>query len=168
VNTLGLERRWQRTSKLGDRVGLRVPLLALAACVVFGASFAISRVTSPTTAARGEAPPSISTTLVSAAVPASLGSVQPIESVLEAPPPPPRPTAKATPAPAPSAPAPAPAPVHEAPAPVHEAPAPVHEAPAPAPEAPAPVPEAPAPTHSSSGGGGGHSSSGGGTFESSG
>jgi hypothetical protein len=161
VNTLGLERRWQRTSKPGDRVGLRVPLLALAACVVFGASFAISRVTSPTTAARGEAPPSISTTLVSAAVPASLGGVQPIESVLEAPPPPPRPTAKATPAPAPSAPAPALAPVHEAPAPVHEAPAPVHEAPAPA-------PEAPAPTHSSSGGGGGHSSSGGGTFESSG
>ena len=161
MNTLGLERRWQRTSKLGDRVGLRVPLLALAACVVFGASFAISRATSPTTAARGEAPPSISTTLVSAAVPASLGSVQPIESVLEAPPPPPRPTAKATPAPAPSTPAPAPAPVHEAPAPVHEAPAPPHEAPARA-------PEAPAPTHSSSGGGGGHSSSGGGTFESSG
>jgi hypothetical protein len=163
MNTVGVERRWARTSKLGGRFGWRGPLLALSACVVFAGSFAISRSSSPGTIARSESAPSLPVVSVSAAIPASLGGAAPIESALEARPAPPPPSHKAQSSPTPAT-SVAPS-LQEAPAPSTPAPAP--SAPAPERAAPAPVHEAPPPTHTSSGGGG-HPSSGGGTFESSG
>jgi hypothetical protein len=166
MNTVGVERRWARTSKLGARFGWRGPLLALSACVVFGGSFAISRASHSGAAVHVESAPSLPVAFVTGTIPASLASAEPIASSLEPPaPPPPRPSPKAaSPSPAVTSVAPS---LPEAPA--ASAPSPQPSAPAPAPEraAPAPAPEARAPSHSS-GGGGGHAPSSSGTFESSG
>src|SRR5438105_4444900 len=139
MNTVGLERRWIETSKFGARFGLRGPLVALAACVVFAGSFGLSRVTHSGGASPSEAAPTPPASAVTAAIPVSLASAQPIETTLE-PPPPPRPK----PVPALRAPAPVSSPAPEAPAAATPAPQPSAPS-APAPAAPAPERAAPAP-----------------------
>jgi hypothetical protein len=167
MNTFGLQqRRWVRSGWLGTQIRVRGPLIALLAAAAFGCSFALGRVSRSSTAARGESPPSLAVATVSAAIPARLSGVQPLESTL-LPPPPPKPAVKAaTPAPAPASEAPStPAPrSSEASPPAPAAASPPAEQPAPA---PAP---APAPRSAPSGGGSQHApaSPSGGSFESSG
>jgi general secretion pathway protein B len=165
VNTFGVERRFVRTAALGARIGLRGPLVALAAGAVFACSYAISGSSHPV-AAKAQAPPDLPVSSVTALVPASLRATAPIPVVeVPRPKPAPRPSTRAAGTPA----ARAPAPETSAPPPSNSAPpASAHES-APAPSAPA---RAPTPSKPSSGGEGGstHSSGGasGGTFESSG
>jgi hypothetical protein len=158
MNTYGLERSWERTGKLGARVGLRPPLIALSACAVFAGSFAIARASHSSAQSHGEAAPNLPVATVSAVIPVRLTSAQPIESTLEPPPPPPvRPSAKPATGSATASPSEA------ALAPATTSSEPVAPAPAP------PAPSAPAPSRPSSGGGASHSPpSSGGSFESSG
>jgi uncharacterized membrane protein YgcG len=170
MSTVGIERRWDRTARLGARIGLRGPLILLCAGLVFAAFFAIGRATrAGGTQAEGAA--SLPVASVNAAVPVRLQTATPIETTL-LPPPPPRPS-KARPFSVLVGSARLQTATPEASRAVTPAPR-VPERVAPAP-APAPVREStPAPPSrgGSSGGGGHHSSSGsgsgGGTFESSG
>jgi len=161
MNTVGLERRWIRSSMLGARFGLRGPLVVLSTCLVFACSFAISRTLHVSAAARGEQPLSLPVASVSAAIPASLRGVPQIASTLQPPAP-----ASAKPSQGSGAATSLAPSLPEAPAPAATAPSPSSApAPEPAPSAPAHS-ESPAPSHPSSSGGG-HTSSGG-SFESSG
>jgi hypothetical protein len=168
MNTFGgVERRWTRTGSRGAAIGVRGPVIvALLACAAFGCSFALARVLHSSAAARGEAAPSLPVASVSAAIPARLASVQPLESTLEPPaPPPPRTKSSAQAAPAGGSQAEASA----TPPPQSSESSSRAAAPA-SPPAEAPAPR-PAPPPSSSSGGTSHhapSSSGGGSFESSG
>jgi len=167
MSTVGIERRWDRTARIGARIGWRGPLIVLCAVFVFAIFFAIGRATRPDTSAHGEGPSALPVASVSAAVPAGLEIATPIETTL-LPPAPPPPRRKAKPFSAPPASARLATATPEA-----------SRAPAPAPRVSAPPPPAPvretAPPRPSSGGssGGGSGSgsgsgSGGGTFESSG
>ena len=98
MNTVGVERRWIRASRLGARFGLRAPLVVFSTCLVFACSFAISRTLHAGTAARAEQPLSLPVASVTAAIPASLSDVAQIASTLRPPaPPPPRASARPSP-----------------------------------------------------------------------
>src|SRR2546429_3041289 len=166
MSTVGIERRWDRTARIGSRIGWRGPLILLCAGLVFAIFFAIGRATRPDSAAHGEGPSRLPVAAVSAPVPADLEIATPIETTL-LPPPPPPPPHKAKPFSAP----PASARLATATPEASRAAAPAPRVSAPPAPAPAPVHES-APSRPSGGGssGGGHSGSGsgGGTFESSG
>ena len=163
MSTVGIERRWDRTARIGSRIGWRGPLILLCAGLVFAIFFAIGRATRPDSAAHGEGPSGVPIASVNAPVPARLEIATPIETNL-LPPPPPPPPRKAKPFSAPPASARLATATPEA---SRAAPAPRVSAP----PAPAPVHES-APSRPSSGGSSGgsrsRSGSGGGTFESSG
>jgi len=149
MNTVGVERRWIRASRLGARFGLRAPLVVFSTCLVFACSFAISRTLHAGTAARAEQPLSLPVASVTAAIPASLSDVAQIASTLRPPAPPP-PRASARPSPGSGAASSVAPSLPEAPAPA--APQPSPSAPEAAPSAPAHS-ESPAPSHPSSSGG---------------
>jgi 2-oxoglutarate dehydrogenase E2 component (dihydrolipoamide succinyltransferase) len=161
MSTFRMEPRWVRVGK-ERRADLRALIVVATMLVLFGASFAIGRVTSAGRAGHAEAQSSVGVAPAAAAVPIRLSSTPPLplDALIRPPAPAPQ---KAQPASAPAPAAPAqPAAVAAEPA-ATEAPVPAPTQPA-APEA---APSAPAPAPSS---GGGHSkpSSGGGSFESSG
>src|SRR5439155_16413826 len=88
MSTVGIERRWDRTARIGARIGLRGPLILLCAGLVFAAFFAIGRATRAGGGTRAEAAASLPVAAVSAPVPVRLQTATPIETALLAPPPP--------------------------------------------------------------------------------
>ena len=171
MSTVGIDRRWDRTVRIGARIGLRGPVILLCVGLVFASFFAIGRATRAGGGAHAEGPTSLPAAAVNAPVPVHLQTATPIETTL-VPPPPPRPR-KAKPFTAPGTSAPLQTTTPEASRAVAPTPR-VSEPVAPV-AAPAPVRES-APSRQSGGGsagGGSHhsssgSGSGGGTFESSG
>src|SRR5437870_9024952 len=93
MSTIGVEPRWDRTSRIGARISLGHPLLVLSVClaaIAFGAFFGIGRLTRPGKAIRVEGPTSLPAAYVGGAVPTRLASAPPLEVSL-LPPAPPRP-----------------------------------------------------------------------------
>src|ERR671935_935417 len=88
MSTVGLERRWDRTARIGARIGLRGPLIVLCAALVFAAFFAIGRATRAGGGTHHEVPAGLSAASVSAPVPVRLQTATPIEATLLPPPPP--------------------------------------------------------------------------------
>jgi hypothetical protein len=179
-----MEPRWDRVGRGRAPADLRVLIVVVSMLVLFGASFAIGRVTSSAHVSHGEAQAGVTILPGGAAVPIRLSSTPPLPVAAVVPPrvrapqrsrpvsapaaAPARTPSAASAAPATEAPARTPsaasaAPATEAPA---ATPAPTRPAPVAAPSAPAPVRSAPAP--SSGGGSTSKPSSGGGSFESSG
>jgi hypothetical protein len=164
MNTLGVERRFDRAGWLGPRIAVRGPLIVLLAGATFACSFGLAHVLRAGTVSRAEAAPILPVANVSAALPARLASVAPLGAVPAPPPPAPRPRSSGgtsgtavTPSVAAPSESAAAAPSSES---GSRAATPTVETPAPS----------PAPPSSSSGGTSHHapSSSGGGSFESSG
>src|SRR5205085_703050 len=90
MSTIGIERRWDRTARIGARIGLRGPLILLCAGLVFAAFFAIGRATRAGGGTQTEAAAGLPAASVNAPVPVQLQAASPIEIAL-LPPPPPRP-----------------------------------------------------------------------------
>ena len=169
MSTVGIDRRWDRTARIGARIGLRGPVVLVCAGLVFAGFFAIGRATRAGGGARVEGFTGLRAVSVSAPVPVRLQTATPVAATLVRPPPPRPREAKPFATPGTSAPLQATAPE------ALRAVAPTPRISEPVAPAPAPVRESAPPQRSggsSSGGGSHHSSSGsgsgGGTFESSG